>query len=245
MGLAELYAQVGRIADARAAISRALSAQTKARAKMTAAVSTVIAGTIEMIAGDLPAAEELLRQGCQALRATRERDWFLPSTLPNLAEALYAQGRLDEAEQVTEEAQALAGAGDFDGQARWRATRAKILARRGQHAPAKQLADEAETLAAPTSWTAVKAEVLEAKAEVLRLGGAAGKAETCLRTALDLHEQRRASALADRVPGHAGQPHRPAPVTTRPGRCPPGFNNSATSPAEPGPPGTSTPRRSP
>jgi predicted ATPase/DNA-binding SARP family transcriptional activator len=199
MGLAELYVQAGRIADARAAIGRALSAHARAGAKIAAAVSTVIAGTIEMIAGDAAAAEELLRQGCEALRATREHDWFLPSTLPNLAAALYAQGRLDEAEQVTEEARALAPAGDFDTQARCRATRAKVLARRGQHAAAKQLADEAETLAAPTSWTALQAEVLEAKAEVLRLGGATGEAETCLRAALDLHQQRRASALADRT----------------------------------------------
>jgi ATP/maltotriose-dependent transcriptional regulator MalT len=119
--------------------------------------------------------------------------------LPSLAEAVYAQGRLDEAEQLTEEVNALAGAGDFDTQARWRATRAKILARRGQHAAARQLADEAETLVAPTSWTALQAEVLEAKAEVSRLAGATAEAETSLRTALGIHEQRRASALADRT----------------------------------------------
>jgi len=65
----------------------------------------------------------------------------------------------------------IARAGDFDVQARWRATRAKILARRGQHTTAKQLADEAETLAAPTSWTAVLAQVLEAKPR--RCGSAA------------------------------------------------------------------------
>lgn len=198
-GLAELYAQAGRIADARAAMSRAQSAHTRAGAKINAAVSTAAAGTIEMIAGDLAAAEELLRQGCEALRTVREHDWFLPSELPNLAEVIYAQGRLDEAEQVTEEAQALAGADDFDTQARWRATRAKILVRRGQHAPAKELADEAVALAAPTSWTALQAQVLEAKAEVARLVGATTEAETCLRAALDLHQQRRATALADRT----------------------------------------------
>jgi predicted ATPase/DNA-binding SARP family transcriptional activator len=199
MGLAELYAQAGRIADARAAISRALSAHARAGAKISTAVATAAAGEIEMIAGDAAAAEQLLRQGCDALRATREHSWFLPSTLPNLAEALYAQGRLDEAEQVTEETQALAPAGAFDTQARWRATRAKILARRGQHTAARQFANEAETIAAPTSWTTLQAQVLEAKAEVARLADATAEAETCLRKALDLHQQRRASALADRA----------------------------------------------
>jgi tetratricopeptide (TPR) repeat protein len=198
-GLAELYAQAGRLADARAAISRAQSGHTRSGAKINAAMSIAAAGPIEMIAGDPAAAERQLRKGCEALRAAGERGWFLPSVLPGLAEAVYAQGRLDEAEQLTEEAQALAGVGDMDAQPRWRATRAKILTRRGQHAAARQLADEAETLAASASATAVQAEVLEAKAEVFRLAGAVREAETCLRTALELHEQRRASALADRT----------------------------------------------
>jgi predicted ATPase/DNA-binding SARP family transcriptional activator len=197
--LAGLYAQAGRIADARAAISRAQSAHNRSGAKINAAVALEMAGLIEMIAGDPAAAEQQLKQAYEAHRAAREHAWSLANVLPDLAEAVYAQGRLDEAEQATEEAQALAGAGDFDTQARWRATRAKILARRGQHAAATQLADEAEALAAPTSWTALQAQVLEAKAEVLRLAGATAEAETCLRTALDLHEQRRASALADRA----------------------------------------------
>ena len=195
----QLYAQAGRIADARTAISRAQSGHTRSGAKINAAVSTATAGRIEMTAGDPAAAEQLLRQGCEALRAAGEHGWFLPTMLPSLAEAVYAQGRLDDAEQLTEEVNALAGAGDFDTQARWRATRAKILARRGQHTAARRLTGQAQALVAPTSWTALQAEVLEAKAEVSRLAGATREAETCLRTALGIHEQRRASALADRT----------------------------------------------
>ena len=52
-----------------------------------------------------------------------------------LAEALYAQGHFGEALQLTKEAEALAVADDFDAQGRWRATRAKLLARRGQFRP--------------------------------------------------------------------------------------------------------------
>jgi len=198
-GLAELYAQAGRIAEARTAIGRARSGHTRSGAKINAAVSTAVAGLIEMIAGDPAAAEQLLRQGCEGLRATGEHGWFLPAMLSSLAEAVYAQGRLEEAEQLTEEAQAVAGAFDLDAQSRLRATRAKVLARRGQHAAAAQLADKAEALAPSASATAVQAEVLEAKAEVARLAGATGQAETCLRAALGLHEQRRATALADRT----------------------------------------------
>jgi len=60
----------------------------------------------------------------------RERA-YLATTACAIAEALYAQGRLDEAQRMTEEAQAAAGPDDVDAQARWRATRAKLLARRG------------------------------------------------------------------------------------------------------------------
>ncbi len=197
--LAGLYAQAGRIADARTAIRRAQSAHARSGAKINAAIDAEMAGLIEMIAGDPAAAEQQLKQASEAYRGAGEHAWSLPTMLPNLAEAVYAQGRLDEAEQLTEEAEALAPADDFDTQARWRATRAKILARRGQHAAARQLVDQAEALAAPTTWTALQAELLEAKAEVARLAGATGEAETCLRAALGLHEQRRAFALADRT----------------------------------------------
>ncbi len=207
--LAALYAQAGRIADARTAIRRAQAAHARSGAKNHVALDAEMAGLIEMIAGDPAAAEQQLKQASEAYRAGGEHAWSLPPMLPNLAEAVYAQERLDEAEQVTEEAEALTDVADFDTQARWRATRAKILARRGQHAAARQLADEAYALAAPTSWTALQAELLEAKAEVARLAGVIAEAETCLRAALDLYEQRRASALADRVraalaslPGH-------------------------------------------
>jgi ATP/maltotriose-dependent transcriptional regulator MalT len=103
-----------------------------------------------MIAGDPAAAEPKLKKGCDALRAMGERG-YLSTRLAYLAEAAYALGRLGEAHQLTEEAEALATADDHDAQARWRATRAKVLAQRGQFTAARQLTGQAETLA-PASW---------------------------------------------------------------------------------------------
>jgi hypothetical protein len=60
-----------------------------------------------MIAGDPAAAEQQLKQACEALGAAREHGWFLPTVLPSLTKVVYAQGRRDEADQRTEEAQAL------------------------------------------------------------------------------------------------------------------------------------------
>jgi predicted ATPase len=196
--LALLYGYAGRFAEARAAITRAQSAQTRCGARIDSALSAAQAGDIEMIAGNPAAAVPELKKGCDALRAMGERG-FLSSMLPALAEADYAQGRLGEAHQLTAEAEALATAEDLDAQARWRATRAKVLAQRGQITAARQLVGEAEALIAPTSWTELRAAVLVAKAEVSKLAGAPAEAAASLRKALRIYDERCALALADRT----------------------------------------------
>jgi tetratricopeptide (TPR) repeat protein len=155
-------------------------------------------GQVELIAGNPAAAERIFTQACQALRAMGERG-YLSTELAMLAEALYAQGRLAEAQQLTEEAAAAAAPDDIDAQARWRAARAKLLARQGQFAAARQLASEAVALAAATSYAALQAHVLLASAEVSRLAGAPGEAEASLRQALRIYEDRRAVPLAGRT----------------------------------------------
>jgi predicted ATPase/DNA-binding SARP family transcriptional activator/tetratricopeptide (TPR) repeat protein len=195
--LALLYGYAGRFADARATITRAQSAHTRCGTKLYAAFSATVAGDIEMIAGDPAAAEPELKKGCDALRAMGERG-YLSSSLTHLAEAAYALGRLGEAHQLTEQAEALATADDLDAQARWRAIRAKVLAQRGQFTAARQLTSQAETLA-PPSDSRLQAAVLEAKAEVAKLAGAPAEAAASLRKALRIYEDRRAPALADRT----------------------------------------------
>ena len=97
------------------------------------------------MAGDPAAAEQALREGYEAFQAIGERGGRA-NIVTLLAEAAYAQGRLDEALRLTEEGEALAGAGDFDAQGRWRATRAKVLARRGQYGAAVRLGMKRSTL---------------------------------------------------------------------------------------------------
>src|SRR5262249_57105065 len=108
-----------------------------------------------------------------------------------LAEAVYAQGRFGEALRLTEEGEALAGAGDFDVQGRWRATRAKLLARRGQFRAAARLAEEAVALVPATCEAPERAEFLVAQAEGSRLAGALDQAEAGLRRALQFYQERR------------------------------------------------------
>ena len=196
--LAVLYAFVGRFADAKEASARASAVYGRSGAEFDYAMSVVVAGEIELIAGNPAAAECLLREACEALRALDDRG-FLGSAVATLAEAVYQQGRLDEAQAMTEEAETLAGADDIDTQTAWRATRAKVLAQRGQPLAAQQLAAEAEALVSPTSWAVIKAGMLMDKAEVNRLAGAPGQAAASLRAALEIYQDRHASALVQRA----------------------------------------------
>ena len=196
--LSGLYGFAGRFADARAAYTRSQAIYARAGAKLDSAMGAIPAGAMELIAGDFAAAEQILRQGDEALRAMGERG-YRASLVTSLAEAVYAQGRLDQALELTEDAEGLAAAGDLDAQARWRATRAKVLARRGQFGAATRLAEEALALIPTASHAPRLGEFLEAKAEVSRLAGAPGDAEASLRRALRLYEDRRMAPLAERA----------------------------------------------
>jgi class 3 adenylate cyclase/tetratricopeptide (TPR) repeat protein len=198
VSLSMLYPYAGRFADAREAIARAQSVYGRRAAKIAWAMGAAAAGGIELIAGNAAASERHLREAYETFRAMGERGYL--STLAGyLAEALYAQGRLDEAQQMTEEAQAAASPADLDAQARWRAARAKVLARSRQFPAARALLDEAEALVSPTSWAALQGEILMARAEVDRLAGAREQAKTSLHAALRIYQDRRATHLADQA----------------------------------------------
>jgi len=79
----------------------------------------------------------------------------------------------------------------------------------------RQLVDAAQARLTPASAPLMQADVLETRAEVDRLAGAAGHAENSLRAALRIYQDRRAAALAERaraaLASLAGQPgHEPA-----------------------------------
>jgi tetratricopeptide (TPR) repeat protein len=212
--LAWHYGHAGRLADARAACQRAQSILTASGAELDGAIAAMEAGKVELIAGDPAAAERALRRADEVLRAMGEAG-FRSSVLTLLAEAAYAQGRFSQALRLTEEAETLAGADDFEAQGRWRATRAKLLARNSQFPAAARLADEALTLVPATQHDAPEwAEFLMAQAEVHRLAGALDQAEASLRQALQFYEDRRMVPLAAQartlLASLAAQRHAPA-----------------------------------
>jgi len=198
--LALCYAYAGRFADARAAYRRGQAIFTAFGAKLDAAGCAMACGRVELMAGDPAAAERILRQGYEALVAMGERG-FRSSTATYLAEAVSALGDFDQALRLTEEAEALAGADDLEARARWRAIRAKVLARRGQFPAATALAGEAVALlpagrAEAPAASYLAAGCLVATGEVALLARAFDEAEDRLGRALRFYEDRRMVPLA-------------------------------------------------
>src|SRR5687767_15867272 len=103
-------------------------------------------GWAELIAGDSTAAERELRIGYEGLQRMGERS--VRSTMAAFfARALFACGRYDEAERVTEVSAETASNDDPITQAMWRGTRARIAAVSGRSAAeAEQLARESVEL---------------------------------------------------------------------------------------------------
>ena len=198
MGCAPVYAYAGRIAEARAAVAHSRTRWAESGAGFFWAICAHPAGLIEMAAGDAAAAEREMRGGYEALREAGERG-YRASIAGVLADAVYCQGRLAEAQQLADEARDIAVTGDPDAHVRWRAVTAKLLARRGEFQAARELADEALALIPATTWPALLAETLTTKAEVLRLAGEPDEARDCLRQALDIYTERRAVPLAERA----------------------------------------------
>jgi ATP/maltotriose-dependent transcriptional regulator MalT len=148
--------------------------------------------------GDPQGAEAAAREGIVQLESLGEQG-YLSTTTSLLAEALYRQGRLEEAEEATRRVEEIAAADDFDPQVRYRSVRAKVLARRGNLEPAEALAREAVALAARTDWYAFHAMALSDLAEILRLAGRGVEAARLLEQAVALYERKGAPVDAEQA----------------------------------------------
>jgi ATP/maltotriose-dependent transcriptional regulator MalT len=144
------------------------------------AATALIAAEVELLSGNPDAAERILRPEWEALARASRGD--LAYLVAALARALEAQERWAEAERLTEEAEATAFDEDVTVQADWRATRARLLARRGDHVQAEALARGAVALARKTDALTLRGDCALAQAEVLR---SAGKLRQASRAAED------------------------------------------------------------
>jgi tetratricopeptide (TPR) repeat protein len=155
---------------------------------------------LEMLAGNPSAAEDLLRRACDRLERLGEKA-FLPTRLGCLAEAIYAQGRFAEAEDMSRRTEAAAASdpGDLDAQFRWRAVLGKALAQRGEFEEGEAMVRAAANLIQGTDWLNMRAGVETDLAEVLQLAGRDAEAIPHLKEALRLFEAKENQVAAANV----------------------------------------------
>lgn len=152
-------------------------------------VQTQDGAAIELAAGDPVAAEQELREGYEVLAEIGETG-FRSTVAAYLADALFAQGRLDEAARAADDAIELAQADDFDPICRARAAKARIVAARGDFETAKALARSAVALEEQTDYIQRHADTLVALARVCEAAGDPAEAAEAARESLALYARK-------------------------------------------------------
>jgi len=135
------------------------------------------------LAGDPAAAAELGAEGCRLLDELGEKG-SQSTAAGKLAQALYALDRLDEADAWAGRAAKLGASDDALTQMLWRQVRAKVLARRGEHAEAERLAREAVAIGEETDMLDAQGDASADLAEVLSLADRPKEAAEALEQAL-------------------------------------------------------------
>jgi tetratricopeptide (TPR) repeat protein len=157
-----------------------------------------MSGWAEILADDPGAAERDLRWGVETLRGIGELSW-LSTTAAFLAEALYSQGRLDEADEYVGVSQETAGSEDIFSQVLLRTVRAKIEAHRGRPDDAESSAREAVSIAGASDSLLLQGEALTSLAYVLGFAGRLEEGEAALTDAVRVCEHKGNTAGAARA----------------------------------------------
>jgi class 3 adenylate cyclase/tetratricopeptide (TPR) repeat protein len=182
---AELESMSGRLDDARACIADGKRLAEKLGDQVTLAAVHRDSADVEMRAGDPAKAESEARVAYDIHERIKDFG-HLSSVAPDLGETIYAQGRYDEALEISEFAERITIEGDVDANVRWRMLRAKGLARKGEAADAERFARAALAIVGATDYVNLRAEALMSLGEVLRLQDRDGEAQAAVEEALNL-----------------------------------------------------------
>jgi class 3 adenylate cyclase/tetratricopeptide (TPR) repeat protein len=195
LNLALLYAYACRDEEAKRVIEAANSAMVELGQRMAEAVAF---GRLALLWGDLEPAESQLRAVAEQLHvAGWNEDLSAVSAL--LAEVLYALGRDGEAETWTHRCEQAMLPEQIRGQADWRATRAQVLARRGEADEALRLAADAVEWARRSDGLVLLGSVLLTQGEVAALLGRPEEARASMDEALAVYERKQIVPLARRA----------------------------------------------
>jgi class 3 adenylate cyclase/tetratricopeptide (TPR) repeat protein len=187
---AELEAGLGRFDEAQELIARSKALlEELALTVWIAGPLTQFAGWVDLWRGDPAAAETQLRWGHETLSEMKEMAW-LPTVDGILAEAIYAQGRVGEAEDLAVAIADSAGSEDVYSQLLWRGVRAKVLAGRGSVDDAEALARESLELVEGTDFLLGHWFAWMTLGEVLQRAGRADEAQAAVANAIKAAEEK-------------------------------------------------------
>jgi DNA-binding SARP family transcriptional activator len=188
--LAGLYAMQDDFAAAQETLNTAKSLLETLGSMITAAMTQPDA-FIAMLAGDPATAEKHLRLEYGSLHRMGER-YYLATTAAKLAKAIAAQGpsRYDEAIRLIAISREATDGDDLNAQAVSQGVLARILADRGNHREAEELARSAATLMAQTDMLSEHADILLDLAYVLVAIGQVTEAHATTSQAVDLYQRK-------------------------------------------------------
>jgi len=179
----------GRLTEARDLYHSAKTALEEMGMLLQALYSAIPCAEVELVAGDVHAAEAQLRPALERLLLTGEH--AVASTVAALlAEALSQQGKDSEAERAAAQALQLGAADDRVNQILASAALAAVRRHQGRLIEAERLAREAVDISLGTDWADRQADAFVRLAEILEAAGRERDACSALRQALERYEQR-------------------------------------------------------
>ena len=182
--LGSLLACHGSFDRARELASQSLATLEDLRLDIAFARMCLESWRVEMLAGELLAAERVLRDAYDRLQSLGER--YLLSTVSGLlGQTVYELGRFEEAESLGLECKELATEDDIDTQTLWRCLLGKVVARKGSPGEGERLILEAIEMLAPTDDLPFQCAALLDLAAVQEITGSSGRTST-LERARDL-----------------------------------------------------------
>ncbi|HWQ23459.1 MAG TPA: BTAD domain-containing putative transcriptional regulator [Gaiellaceae bacterium] len=197
--LGGLLAQRGDFDDARRLVVSARTTFEELGQQTAAALySGDVLAQLELLAGEAAEAERILAEICAELERWRAYS-HLASRAGDLAEALYVQGRIEEADGWTRTAERYSADDDLDARLLWMPVRAKIVALGGDVDKGEHVAREAVRLAESTDGLNQRAKAERDLAEVLRLAGREDEAAAAFARAIELYEERGNTVAAART----------------------------------------------
>jgi class 3 adenylate cyclase/tetratricopeptide (TPR) repeat protein len=196
--LGHLLAMQGDFLGARERCALAREALEELGWRFDAALVSLDAAPIELLAGRPHEAERELRRDLETLNAMEERN-YIATTAGLLAEALYRQERDDEAMVHADFARTVAAEEDLGAQVLWRAVRGKLLARAGEAFEGEVTCREAVRMTWLTDDPTAQGDAHSDLAEVLAMTGRPVDAAAELTTAADLFERKGNAVAAARA----------------------------------------------